>query len=104
MAEQCKTRPAGGNSTGAVEAVLREVGVRIGERAASFSNRERMSKLLTLMTLDMRTSADGRVWADALRERIYLAGGTAAHIRPHDDRKAATRSTSEPARPAAGST
>ncbi len=87
VAEQCKTRPAGGNSTGAVKRVLREVGVRIGERSASFSNRERMSKLLTLMTLEMRTSADGRVWADALRERNYLAGGTAVHIHPPDDRK-----------------
>ena len=39
------------------------------------------------MTMDLRGRADGRVWAERLRERIYLAGGAATHSRPHDDRK-----------------
>lgn len=85
---QCATRrPNGTNSTGPVEAVLREVGNRIGDRVASYTNRERMSKLLTLMTMETRGRIDGRVWADRIRERIYLAGGRAAQQRPHDDRK-----------------
>jgi hypothetical protein len=46
-----------------------------------------MAKLLTLMTMDMRRRAGGRVWADRLRESIYLAGGHAARTRPHDDPK-----------------
>jgi hypothetical protein len=45
-----------------------------------------MTKLLALMTLDLRESANGRLWADHIRERI-LAGGHARHIRPHDDPK-----------------
>ena len=67
--------------------MLREVNTRIGDRVASFTNRDRMSKLLMLMTMDMRRRADGRVWADRLRERIYLAGGGASPIRPRDDPK-----------------
>jgi hypothetical protein len=39
------------------------------------------------MTLDMLGKADGRDWADRLRERIYLAGGRPANQRPHDDPK-----------------
>ena len=39
------------------------------------------------MTLDMRGQADGRDWADRLRERLYLAGGRPTNQRPHDDRK-----------------
>lgn len=88
VAAQCATRKVNGpNSTGPVEGVLREVGNRIGDRVASYTNRARMTKLLALMTMDIRRRADGRVWADRLRERIYLAGGRAAPIRPHDDRK-----------------
>jgi hypothetical protein len=88
VAAQCAThRPNRSNSTGPVEAVLREVNNRIGDRLASYTNRERMTKLLTLMTMDMRRRADGRVWADRLRERIYLAGGHGSPTRPHDDPK-----------------
>lgn len=88
VAAQCATRrPNSPNSTEPVESVLREVNNRTGDRVASFTNRERMTKLLTLMTMDLRRRADGCVWADRLRERIYLAGGYAAPTRPHDDRK-----------------
>jgi hypothetical protein len=51
------------------------------------ADRERLSKLLTLMTVHVRTGADARVSAEPLRERIWLAGGAAAQVRPHDDRK-----------------
>lgn len=75
------------NSTGPVEQVLREIDRRIGDRVGSFTNRARLAKLLDLMTLDMLGKADGRDWADRLRERLYLAGGRPTNQRPHDDRK-----------------
>lgn len=75
------------NSTGPVEQTLREVERRIGDRIGSFTNRARLTKLLNLMTLDMLGKADGRDWADRLRERLYLAGGRPQNQRPHDDRK-----------------
>ena len=39
------------------------------------------------MTAELRQKSSGRVWADRIRERIYLAGGTARNQRPHDDPK-----------------
>lgn len=85
---QVATRdPGGPNSTGPVEQVLREVDRRIGDRVGSFTNRARMAKLLTLTTLDLTGKADGRAWADRLRERLYLAGGRPHKQRPHDDLK-----------------
>jgi hypothetical protein len=85
---QIPTRdPHGINSTGPVEQVLREIDRRIGDRVGSFTNRERLAKLLDLMTLDLLGRADGRDWADRLRERLYLAGGRPANQRPHDDPK-----------------
>lgn len=39
------------------------------------------------MTLDLTGQADGRHWADRLRERLYLAGGRPQNQRPHDDPK-----------------
>jgi hypothetical protein len=85
---QIPTRdPHGINSTGPVEQVLREIDRRIGDRVGSFTNRARLSKLLDLMTLDMLGKADGRDWADRLRERLYLAGGRPTNQRPHDDPK-----------------
>src|SRR5215218_4272220 len=62
-------------------------GRRIGDRVGSFTNRARMAKLLALMTLDLSGKADGREWADRLRERLYLAGGRTNNQRPHDDPK-----------------
>jgi hypothetical protein len=88
IAAQVATRdPARPNSTGPVEQVLREVDRRIGDRVGSFTNRARMSKLLELMTLELSGEADGRLWADRLRERLYLAGGHAVAQRSHDDSK-----------------
>jgi hypothetical protein len=88
IAAQVATRdPGGPNSSGPVEQVLREVDRRIGDRVGSFTNRARMAKLLALMTLDLTGRADGRHWADRLRERLYLAGGRPANQRPHDDPK-----------------
>lgn len=85
---QIPTRdPHGINSTGPVEQTLREIDRRIGDRVGSFTNRARLSTLLDLMTLDLRGQADGRAWADRLRERIYLAGGRPQDQRPHDDPK-----------------
>ncbi len=85
---QIPTRdPHGINSTGPVEQVLREIDRRIGDRIGSFTNRARLAKLLDLMTLDMLGRADGREWADRLRERLYLAGGRPTNQRPHDDPK-----------------
>jgi len=85
---QISTRdPHGINSTGPVEQTLREIDRRIGNRVGSFSNRTRLAKLLDLMTLDLRGQADGREWADRLRERLYHAGGRPTNQRPHDDPK-----------------
>jgi hypothetical protein len=39
------------------------------------------------MTLDLLGKADGRDWADRLRERLHLAGGRPQNQRPHDDPK-----------------
>jgi hypothetical protein len=86
IAPQVATRdPARPNSTGPVEQVLREVDRRIGDRVGSFTNRARLARLLALMALDIDGRADGRRWADRLRERLYLAGGHAEGQRPHDD-------------------
>lgn len=85
---QIATRdPNGINSTGPVEQALREVERRIGNRVGSFTNRARLAKLLDLITLDMTGKADGRGWADQLRERLYLTHGRPANQRPHDDPK-----------------
>src|SRR5205085_3410952 len=85
---QIPTRePNGLNSTGPVEQVLREIDRRIGDRVGSFTNRPRLAKLLNLMTLDLLGKADGRRWADRLREQLYLAGGRPQNQRPHDDPK-----------------
>jgi hypothetical protein len=87
-AAQAGTRdPKRPNSTGPVEKVLREVDRRLGDRIGSFTNRARMTNLLALMALDLNGRADGREWADRLRERLYLAGGRPHNQRPHDDRK-----------------
>ena len=84
---QIPTRdPSGLNSTGPVERVLREIDRRIGDRVGSFTNRHRLAKL-NLMTLDLLGKADGRKWADRLREQLYLAGGRPQNQRPHDDPK-----------------
>jgi hypothetical protein len=88
IAAQVATRdPTRPNSTGPVEQVLREVDRRIGDRVGSFTNRARMSRLLALIALDIDGGADGRQWADLLRERLHLADGHAASQRPHDDSK-----------------
>lgn len=88
IAAQVATRdPARPNSTGPVEQVLREVDRRIGDRVGSFTNRPRMGKLLALMALGIDGRADGRQWADRLREQLHLAGGHAESQRPHDDPK-----------------
>lgn len=86
VAAQVATRRVGSpHSTSSVEAVLRTIGTRIGPRVGSFTNRRRMRNLLSLMLLDIRGQANGRVWADLLREHLYLAGGTAPRQREHDD-------------------
>jgi hypothetical protein len=88
IAAQVATRNQGGpNSTGPVEQLLREVDRRIGDRVGSFTNRARMAKLLALIRLDLSGHADGREWADRIRERLYLAGGRPVNQRPHDDPK-----------------
>ncbi|HEV7161921.1 MAG TPA: hypothetical protein VGN25_01575 [Solirubrobacteraceae bacterium] len=85
---QIATRgPEGSYSTGAVEAVLHELDRRLHHRAGSFTNRARMNKLLALMTLELTGRADPRVWADRIRQRLYLTGGRPANQRPHDDPK-----------------
>jgi hypothetical protein len=67
--------------------VLRELGARIDSRVGGFTNRSRMSKLLDLITADLRHRADGRVCADRIRKRIHLAGGHPKPQRQHDDPK-----------------
>jgi hypothetical protein len=85
---QIATRdPDGPHSTGAVEAILHELDRRLHDRAGSFTNRARMKKLLALMTLELTGRADPRIWADRIRERLYLTGGRPTNQRPHDDPK-----------------
>lgn len=85
---QVATRdPNGINSTGPVEQALREIDRRIGNRVGSFTNRARLANLLHLTTLDMTGQADGREWADRLREGLYLVDGRPHNQRPHDDPK-----------------
>lgn len=50
-------------STGGIEGSLKEVGRRIGDRFSLYTNRERLSRALRLVTLDMRKQSDGRAWA-----------------------------------------
>lgn len=86
---QTATRdPTAPHSTGPVEKLIDvELDRRIGHRVGSFTNRTRLAKLLNLITLDITGKADGRQWADRLRERLYLAGGRPNNQRPHDDPK-----------------
>jgi hypothetical protein len=87
-AAQIATRdPRDPHSTGAVEAILHQLDRRLHDRAGSFTNHARMSKLLALMTLELTGRADPRAWADQLREQLYLAGGRPTIQRPHDDPK-----------------
>ena len=87
IAAQTATRQLGlSHSTSPVEAVLRQVDRRIGDRVGSFTNRAPINKLLDLIALDLRGQADDRRWADRLRERLYFAGGRpASHQRSADD-------------------
>jgi hypothetical protein len=85
---QAATRDRGiPNSTSPVEASLQQVVRRLRDRAGVFTNLARMNKLLALITLDLRGQADGREWADRVRDRTYQVGGHAGHQRPHDDRR-----------------
>jgi len=85
---QIATRdPSDPHSTGAVEAILHELDRRLHDRAGSFTNRARMTKLLALMTLELTGRADARAWADQIRERLSLTGGRPTSQRPHDDPK-----------------
>lgn len=88
-AQTATRRPSLPSSTGPVETVLRDVSVRIGNHVGSFTNLARMRNLLMLMAVNLRTKSNGRVWAELIRKRIYLAGGRAQHQRPHDDPKGA---------------
>jgi hypothetical protein len=91
IAAQTATRqPDLSHSTSPVEAALRQVDRRIGDRVGSFTNRSRMNKLLALIALDLRGQADERHWADRLRERLYLLGGRpVSHQRTADDLRGA---------------
>jgi hypothetical protein len=82
-----KRTSAGPNSTGAVEATTRKLKAAFLGRSQSFGNRARMNLLLGMMTLHVDGRADGRVWADRLRERLRDRRGIAPEQRPHDDRK-----------------
>lgn len=57
-------------STGGIESSLKEVGRRIGDRFSLYTNRERLSRTLRLITLDMRKQSDGRVWSGHLRASL----------------------------------
>lgn len=86
-ASVAKRTSAGPNSTGAVEATARKLKAAFLGRSQSFGNRARMNLLLDLMTLHLNGRADGRLWADRLRERLHDRRGIAPEQRPHDDRK-----------------
>jgi hypothetical protein len=54
-----------------------------------------VEELLDLMTVDLRGQADGRDWADRLRERLYLAGGAHKTSDPATIPKGSTRCSPE---------
>lgn len=62
-------------TTGGIEQRLLVVKERIRPRSWLFSNRERMNRLLMLMCLDMRSTANDREWAATIRAHLLRAGG-----------------------------
>lgn len=59
--------PAHDRSTGGIEQHLRRIYQRIEDRRHMFANRERLNRLLMLMTIEMRGSLDEREWAKVIR-------------------------------------
>lgn len=63
-------------STGALELVFRrELSRRLGDRRGLFTNRQRLARLILLMTLDMTDLADERQWAKIIRDYLLVRGG-----------------------------
>jgi hypothetical protein len=54
-------------------------------RASVFGNRERVNKLLGLMTLELRDQANELEWAAQIRETLLPSLGVAAFQRQYDD-------------------
>jgi len=85
---QVATRQRGGpHSIGAVEAILSRFNGWFGHsnRSSVFGNRERMNKLLGLMTLEFRDEANELEWAETIRQALLPQGGQPDLQRQWDD-------------------
>jgi hypothetical protein len=71
----------GPRSNGCVETVLRQVDQRIWDRAAQFTNKQRLDRLLALMACELNGHARPLEWADVIRRTVALSGGYAADQR-----------------------
>jgi hypothetical protein len=81
-------------STGGIEQHLKVVYRRIESRRHMFSNRERLNRLLALIALDMRDSANPRTWATTIRSWLLVRNGQPPPARQITDRVGGPRRTS----------
>lgn len=73
-------------STGGLEATFRrELTRRLRDRRGVFTNRQRLARLLTLMTLDMVGEADERAWAQTIRQWLLTRRGQPPRTRQITD-------------------
>ncbi len=69
-------------STGGLEGTFRcELERRLADRHGVFTNRERLTRLLYLMTLDMLERADERKWAHSVRVWLIARHGRPPAVR-----------------------
>ena len=81
-------------STGGIEQHLRTIYARIEDRRHMFANRERLDRLLLLMTMEMRGSLNQRKWATVIRSWLLLTGGQPPLSRQITDHVGGPRKTS----------
>lgn len=81
-------------STGGIEQHLRRIYQRIEDRRHMFANRERLNRLLMLMTIEMRGSLDEREWAKVIRSWLLVTGGVPPLSRQITDHVGGPRKTS----------
>jgi hypothetical protein len=74
-------------STGGIELVFRrELTRRLADRRGLFTNRQRLARLVLLMTLHMTDLADERQWAEIIRGYLLERGGRPPRARVIVDR------------------
>lgn len=82
IAHQIEAHPRGAGgadvplSTGGIELIFRrELARRLADRRGLFTNRERLARLVLLMTLHMPGQADERRWAEIIRSYLLERAG-----------------------------